>query len=122
MAQHEDTSAEFIPCHAGLQYASTRIEVQNATLGLLISGQFYAKPPDPQEQAQRIQKIANAYRIDQNLLSQAAEKISVLDHRKETQIWEWLKRVARTFEQISSERANLMHRLKQIAVMSDFES
>jgi excisionase family DNA binding protein len=122
LAQHDGTSPEFIPCHAGLQYASARIEVQGERLALLISGQFYAKSPDSQEQVQRIQKLSSACHIDPNLLSQAAEKIPVLDSRKETQLWEWLKRVARTFEQISSERANLMHRLKQIAVMSDFGS
>ena len=122
LAQHDGKSSEFVPCHAGLQYTSARIEVQGEMIALLVSGQFYAQSPDPQEQTKRLQKLSEVHHIDLNLLSQAAENIPVLDERKESQIWVWLKKVAHTFEQISSERANLMSRLKQIAVMSDFES
>jgi excisionase family DNA binding protein len=122
LAEQNTPEAEFIPCHAGLQYTRARIEVQGELLALLISGQFYAQSPDPQEEDKRIQKLSNTYHIDQNLLSQAAMKIPVLDSRKEMQLWEWLKRVAHTFEQISDERANLMGRLQQIAEMSVFEN
>jgi hypothetical protein len=56
-----------------------------------------------------------------NLLSQAVQRISILDGRKVSQISGWLGEVAHTFEQISAERANLMHRLRKIAAMSEFE-
>ena len=122
LVRQDGTSQTFSSCHAGLQYASARIEVQNELLALLVSGQFYVQPTNPEEETERINRLAKTYHIDPTLLSQAARKISVLDSRKEIQIWEWLKRVAHTFEQISSERANLMSRLKQIATMSKFES
>lgn len=122
LARRNGNSSNFTSCHAGLQYAKARIEVQNELLAVLISGQFYAQSPDPEEEATRIHSLAETFHIDESLLSQAAKSISVLDARKEVQIWQWLNRVAHTFEQISSERANLMGRLKQIAMMSDFES
>jgi excisionase family DNA binding protein len=120
LAGQNNPEPAFIPCHAGLQYARARIEVQGEFLAVLISGQFYTEPPDPQEEARRIHKLSNDYHIDEDLLSQAASKVPVLDSRKESQLWEWLKRVAHTFEQISDERADLMSRLRQIAVMTDF--
>ncbi len=122
MTEQDALSTKFVPCHAGLQYTGARIEVNDELLGLLISGQFYDQNPDPQEQEERIRKLAAAYHIDPDRLSDAAKKIPVLDQRKESQLGTWLKRVARTFEDISSERASLMHRLKQIAAMSDIES
>lgn len=122
LTRKDGTSPKFSSCHAGLQCASARIEVQGELLALLVSGQYYVQSPDPEEEAERINQLAGTYHIDPTLLSQAAQKISVLDSRKEMQIWEWLKQVAHTFEQISSERANLMSRLKQIATMSQFES
>lgn len=120
LAERNSPEPAFTTCHAGLQYARARIEVQGELLALLISGQFYVQSPNHEEEAKHIQKLSNDYHIDQNLLSQAATKIPILDERKESQLSEWLKRVARTFEQISDERANLMSRLKQIAVMTDF--
>ncbi len=122
LARQDDPSSKFSSCHAGLQYASARIEVQGELVALLVSGQFYTQSPSSQEEAERVHSLAETLHIDESLLSRAAAKIPVLDSRKGSQIREWLKKVAHTFEQISSERANLMHRLKQIAMMSDFES
>ncbi len=68
-----------------------------------------------------IEALARKYHISQDLLMQASKQISVLGDRKIPQISGWLERVASTFEQISSERVNLMGRLRQIAEMSIIE-
>ena len=122
LSETNDKSLKFIPCHAGLQYTRARIEVNGELIALLVAGQFYAEAPDPKEEAQRIHALATTYQIDENLLKQAAEKISVLDERKVSQIGTWLEKVAHTFEQISTERASLMSRLRQIAEMSVFDN
>jgi excisionase family DNA binding protein len=114
----EKTSPEFTTCHAGLQYARARIEVQDELIAILIAGQFYVQEPDAHEENQRIRALAQKYRISEDLLLQASKQISTLDVRKVSQISGWLERVASTFEQISSERVNLMGRLRQIAEMS----
>ena len=122
LSETNDKSLKFIPCHAGLQYTRARIEVNGELIALLVAGQFYAEAPNPKEEAQRIHTLAATYHIDENLLKQAAEKISVLDERKVSQIGTWLEKVAHTFEQISTERASLMSRLRQIAEMSVFDN
>ncbi|MBK6792773.1 MAG: PocR ligand-binding domain-containing protein [Anaerolineales bacterium] len=121
LTKQSDPSPQFTHCHAGLQYARAYIEVNGELIALLISGQFYAEAPDQEEEVRRIQSLSKTYNIDESLLRQAAEKISVLDQRKVTQIRTWLDKVAHTFEQISTERCNLMGRLRQIAEMSVFE-
>ncbi|MFZ5820246.1 MAG: PocR ligand-binding domain-containing protein [Chloroflexota bacterium] len=122
LAQQKGQAAAFVTCHAGLQYACACIEVGGDVVASLVAGQFYVAVPDRPEETERIQALAEKFGISPALLSQAAQHIPVLDERKVSQIGEWLKRVARTFEQISSERANLMKRLRQIAAMSVFES
>ena len=89
---------------------------------MLVAGQFYVEQPKPEEEEQRWRSLAQKFHIDYDLLAQAAQQISVLDERKESQISGWLERVAVTFEQIGAERADLMNRLRQIAAMSEFKS
>lgn len=122
LVEKDDAAPQFIACHAGLQYARARIEVRGTLIAMLISGQFYAQTPDPGEETSRIRRLAQAYDIDEALLAQAAQRISVLDERKVPQIGKWLEKVAHTFEQISTERSDLMSRLRQIAVMSVFDN
>jgi hypothetical protein len=62
--------------------------------------------------------LAQAYNIDSAALATAATSIRVLDKRKQVQISDWLQRVAHTFEEIGTERAELMNRLKHIAKMT----
>lgn len=121
LAQQKNHSPEFISCHAGLQYARAPIEVGGELIAILVAGQFYVNKPEPEEEEERLQDLAKRYHIDMDLLSRAAKQISVLDARKVPQISGWLSRVAKTFEQISSERASLMYRLEQISVMSSIK-
>lgn len=122
LTEKNDAAPQFMACHAGLQYARARIEVRGTLIAMLISGQFYAQQPDAKEESRRIRNLAQAYDIDETLLTQAANMIPVLDERKVPQISKWLEKVAHTFEQISSERSDLMSRLRQIAVMSVFDN
>lgn len=118
LVEQKDSAPEFTSCHAGLQYARARIEVGNELIAILVAGQFYLQAPNPQEETARLQALSRKYHIDEDLLRQASNQIPVLDQRKIPQISGWLERVAHTFEQISSERADFMVRLRQIAEMS----
>jgi excisionase family DNA binding protein len=121
LVDQEKNSPEFTTCHAGLQYARARIEVRGELIAILIAGQFYVEEPDAAEEEQRIEALSQKYRISKDLLAQASKQISTLDDQKIHQISGWLERVSGTFEQISSERVNLMGRLRQIAEMSVVE-
>ena len=122
LAQSGNQTPDFVSCHAGLHYARARIEVRGELIAILIAGQFYVDNPEPEEQEERLRALAKKYHIDVELLTRAARQISVLDARKVSQISGWLDRVAQTFEQISSERSDLMGRLRKISVMSVFEA
>ncbi len=122
LAQPQGLSPEFIPCHAGLKYTRAPIRVQGELIAILIAGQFHTHAPDPKDEVARIRKLAERYQINFNLLTQAADSTPMLDKRKKSQLARWLQQVARTFEQIGSERSDLMNRLKQISVMSDIMS
>jgi excisionase family DNA binding protein len=121
LVDQKKATPEFISCHAGLQYARARIEVQGELIAILIAGQFYVHLPNSEEQEQRLSRLAEKFSIDTALLTQAARQVSILDTQKIKQISGWLEQVAHTFEQVSAERADLMNRLKQISAMSIFE-
>jgi excisionase family DNA binding protein len=120
LVNQEVAAPEFTSCHAGLQYARARIEIRGELIAILIAGQFYIHFPEPEEQQERLHKLAKKYSIDFSLLTQAIQQISVLDARDVPQISGWLEQVAHTFEQINAERADLMNRLRQISAMSEF--
>lgn len=121
LAQQTDSSPEFISCHAGLEYARARIEVNEELVAILVVGQFHLDAPEPEELTERIEALAYKYHIDPNRLLKAAKSIPILDDRKIPQITKWLEKVSRTFEQISTERADLMYRLRQISAMTILE-
>ncbi len=118
LAQEPVRQPHFVNCHAGLQYARARIEVDGNPVAIVIAGQFYLTPPDRTEETERVNKLATSFGIDAKALADAAEEIRVLDHRHEEQIGGWLQEVAGTFEQVAHERAELMSRLQNIAHIS----
>jgi ligand-binding sensor protein len=121
LIDQKDAAPEFTSCHAGLQYARARIEVQGELIAILVAGQFHIHSPELGEQQKRLQELSKKYSIDVGLLTQAARQISVLNAQDVPQISGWLEQVAHTFEQISAERGDLMNRLRQISAMSEFE-
>ena len=110
---------EFIRCHAGLEYARARIDVDGELVAILVTGQFYLETPDLDEEKERILELSSKYNINYEILNFAAKKITVLESRNILQISGWLEKVAKTFEQISSERIDLMSRLRKISKMSE---
>ena len=110
---------EFMRCHAGLQYARARIEVEGEQIALLIAGQFYHGSPDEQAEEERIRELAVKFDLDGEQLAVAARSIRVLGEENESQIGSWLVKVAQTFEDIGRERAELLSRLKQIAAVAE---
>jgi excisionase family DNA binding protein len=118
LARISDQPAKFANCHAGMQYACSRVEVEGGLVAVLVAGQFYAQPPDPGEQAARVARLAQTHRIDPAELAAAASELKTLDETQRARIENWLEDVAHTFEQIADERAQFMSRLERIAEMS----
>ena len=122
LAAQPEAHPQFATCHAGLQYARARIELDGELAALIIAGQYYTAPPAPDEEAARVRRLAAAYDLDPAALAAAAAALPVLDERKRARMAAWLEQVAHTFEDISHERLALMGRLRQIAAMSTIES
>jgi excisionase family DNA binding protein len=111
---------QFRRCHAGLQYACSRIDVDGETIGVQMAGQFYVQLAGEAEQAARLQTLAAEHDIDLDALTEAARTIRVHGASQQKQVAKWLARLADTFEIIALERADLLGRLKNIAEMSSF--
>jgi excisionase family DNA binding protein len=122
LARQTASRPVFTRCHAGLMYARACIDIRGELAAILVTGQFYAEQPDPDEAAVRYERLALAYQIDPLLLKQAGLLISVLDIRRISKISGWLEKVAASFKQIGTERGDLINRLRQIAAMSLLEN
>jgi excisionase family DNA binding protein len=122
LAQQPDKQPKFMQCHAGLQYARARIEVNGELKAALIAGQFYTDESNARTASKRLKTLAQAHNIPQPELQAAARQVPRLDTRARAEIGRWLQRVADTFEQITHERADFMSRLRSIASMSAFET
>jgi excisionase family DNA binding protein len=118
LARQSERRPAFATCHAGLQYARARIELDGRLEAMLVAGQFYAAAPERDEEAERLRGLAATHDLDRRALTEAARRLPVLDDRRRSQIGGWLVKVARTFEDIGRERADLMGRLQKIAQVS----
>jgi excisionase family DNA binding protein len=118
LAEQSKMAPEFTTCHAGLQYALARIMVCGETVALLVAGQFYFEEPPTIEREKQFERLGRKYQLDPRLLKLASGSICVLDQGQVTKISRWLSRVAKTFEEISLERADMLSRFHQIAEIS----
>ncbi len=118
VAQQPERRPQLVTCHAGLQYARARIELDGEFIAIIVAGQFYAEVPDHEEEAARIHRLAAEHGLEGGKLAQAAGALPVLDARRRQRLPDWLERVAHTFEDITHERADLLERLRSIAQMS----
>ncbi len=118
LVERPESRPLFATCHAGLHYARARIEVSGKFVGNLVAGQYYTTPPDPGEEAARIQRLAAEHHLDAAALAEAAKELKVLDDTKRANLGPWLKSVARALEHIGRERLDLVSRLERIADIS----
>jgi len=112
----------FATCHAGLNYAGAPISLDGELVAMVIAGQCYAEAPDPEDEEARVPRLAEDYGLDPHALAEAAREIRTLDERKRELLGDWLESVAKTFEDVGRERAQLMGRLRTIAAVSALET
>jgi len=122
LSEQKERQPHFATCHAGLQHARARVEVNSEPVAMLVAGQFYADPPDTDEGSKRIKELSAKYGIDYEALALAARDLPVLEESKRAELGKWLESMARTFEAIGRERAELVNRLQNIAAMSTLET
>ena len=111
----QNSRRSYVTCHAGLQYVGAAVSYKNQEIGLFIVGQFYLASPDPSEEGERIQRLANTYHIAVEVLKQAAATIGVVEPAQRAALEAWPFSAVRAIESILRERAGFMNRLQQIA-------
>jgi excisionase family DNA binding protein len=111
-------SGSFATCHAGLQYATTPVELDGTPVARLVAGQFYLNTPSEGEERAHIESLTRKHGIDHTTLGRAAAEIHVLGEREKDKMQRWLKSVALTISSMGHERAELVGRLRSIAAMT----
>jgi len=102
-------------CHSGLQYTAAPIRDRGEPIGLFLAGQFYSQPPDPGEEAARLDRLAAAYNLPLEDLRLAAAAVSVIDPQLRARVETWPFLAARAVESILKERVGFIERLQRIA-------
>lgn len=119
LAKDTDSRPVFNQCHAKLQYARGFIEVEDHPRAMIIAGQFFLNNPAPESRKSFVMELAATHKIDSAALLEADSKIQILDQRKQDQIANWISEVAKTFGDISSERSEMLKRLRAISEISN---
>jgi excisionase family DNA binding protein len=106
---------QFSTCHAGLQYLGAPILDKDQPVGVFLVGQFYWQPPDPAEEAARVQRLAAQHNIPEETLRISAQMIPVIDPAQRSRMEAWPGSAARAVQSILRERTGFVERLQQIA-------
>jgi excisionase family DNA binding protein len=105
----------YFTCHAGMQYISAPILDQDKLVGFFLVGEFYWQTPNPEEENERIQRLASTYSLPLETLQHAAHTVPVITPEQQSRIEAWPNTAARAVQSILSERSIFMERLQQIA-------
>ena len=74
LVDQKEKAPEFITCHAGLEYARARIEINNELIAILVAGQFYLESPNPEEEEKRLKFLSSKYNINFEIFKQRHKK------------------------------------------------
>jgi excisionase family DNA binding protein len=109
-------------CHAGLNYLGEPItphKGQEALVGaLFVMGPFYWQPPDAEEEAQRLHRIAEQHGLSYVELAGVAHIVPIIPLEQHTQMEEWARAASRAIQSIVHERAVFSLRMQQIASLT----
>ena len=108
-------------CHAGLLYTRSVIQAEDCQVAWLIAGQYYLESPNPEEQRERLDRLAEQHNLSIQELENAAAKIPVLSKVQLAQVREWTPKVAGTVQSILCERSDLVNRLRRIAELTSID-
>jgi|WetSurMetagenome_2_1015567.scaffolds.fasta_scaffold207498_2 excisionase family DNA binding protein len=118
MARQALTGRKFFTCHAGMQYMAAPFTDDEKPVGFFLAGEFYWQTPNPIEESERLQRLAESSRIPLEQLQQAKRSIPVIDPSMHTRVEGWPFTAARAIQGILLERSRYMTRLQQIATLT----
>ena len=115
------SETQFFQCHAGLQSSSAEIKIGGVFVARLVAGQFYVSAPNPDEERERILKLAEKLGLASNELLTTRLKIQILPESIRLMLGNWLTKMAGTFSHLGHERMDMINRLQQISAMSSYQ-
>ena len=114
----DEQDATIHVCHAGIQYASAPVSVNEQRFGLVTAGQFLTEPPDPE--AFRVRALATGARIGVSgeQLAEAMDSIKIVSHENALQITALLQTIANAISSIGYQGYQARQTLGQIAQLT----
>ncbi len=116
LAQPTERAPRIEHCHAGLQYARGRIQVEDEFVAMIFAGQFVSD--EPARRALPVSELAQACDIPTADLQQAALQIRIVEPTRADWLLKLLQKVADTFSEIGEQRLDLLKRLRQVAQLA----
>ena len=109
---------QFQTCHAGLSYTVACIRVGNLIESYILCGQFCKNLQQKKQFKDSIPQLAKKLKLSEQKLQKLADDVYVLSPRIRTNLKLWLERLAQSLIDLTSERNNLILKLKQINELS----
>ncbi len=122
LSHQPNINPKFATCHAGLQFVRARIEVNDTTTAIFVTGQFYTSTTETAVQQRHIKQLAKTHGLSVAALSDAVQEIPTPSPAEQKEIIEWLKKLANTFSVIGQERAEMIERFQRIIHISDLDN
>ncbi|HVN54173.1 MAG TPA: PocR ligand-binding domain-containing protein [Anaerolineaceae bacterium] len=120
-ARESRAGSRFLTCRAGIQYLSAPIFDEEQPVGYFLAGEFHWQSPDPQEERERMKRLAKSHNVPFEILQQASRAVPVIDAGQHSRVESWPTRAARAIQSILRERAGFIDRLNQIANLTQID-
>lgn len=105
-------------CHAGIQYASAPVSVNDQRFGLVTAGQFLTEAPDPDDFRERALATGARLGVSGEALAEAVDSISIISHSQALQITALLQTIANTLSSIGYQSYQARQTLARIAQLT----
>lgn len=113
--QESRAGNKLFTCYSGLQWLAAPVFDREKQVAVLLAGQFYWQPADPQEEDNRCRRLAALHSLPLGELQQAAREIPVITPGQRARVEAWPASAANAVESILTERSSFIERLQRIA-------
>jgi excisionase family DNA binding protein len=115
IALESRAGSRIFTCYSGLQWLAAPVFDREEQVAVLLAGQFYWQPPDPQEEDTRVRRLAALHNLPLGALQQAAREIPLIAPEQHARVEAWPASAANAVQSILAERRSFIERLHRIA-------
>ena len=118
IARSSQAGRRYFTCHAGFNHIGAPVISGGTQVGFFLVGPYRLQAVDPEEQAERLQRLSEAYDLPFERLKQADATVPVIPPMNQAELESWPSTAARAVQSILIERTGLVERLRQIASLT----